>query len=98
MKWSARADKGVVEAVVAASRDPAERSIERFAGLNRRLHGTAYWVRFNLFRLPFHVVAGIRYFIENVHWKHQFSTIHQETSCRSCISTGTLTQLKDTSL
>ena len=40
MKWSAPADKKVVEAVIAIFREPEERSVERLAGLSYRS-----WVR-----------------------------------------------------
>src|SRR5271155_4668749 len=42
MKWSAPADRQVVEAVVANFRDPSERSVERLAALSHRSWARSY--------------------------------------------------------
>jgi Uncharacterised nucleotidyltransferase len=43
MKWSARADKKVVEAVVGLFRDSTEDSLQRFAGLTQRNWARSYY-------------------------------------------------------
>jgi hypothetical protein len=44
-------------------------------GLGKRLRQRYYQVCFILFRARFHLVEGLRYFIENVRWKHLVSNL-----------------------
>ena len=43
--------------------------VGRSAGILKRLRGEIYQVRYDLFRLRFHVVEGLRYMIEAVRWR-----------------------------
>ena len=39
-------------------------------GLVRRLSHRYYQARFILFRIRFHIVEGLRFFVEHMRWKH----------------------------
>jgi hypothetical protein len=44
-------------------------------GLSKRLRQRYYQARYILFRIRFHIVEGLRYFIESVRWKHLVSSL-----------------------
>ena len=43
--------------------------VDRRAGIVRRLRGEFYQLRYDLFRLRFHVVEGFRYMVETARWQ-----------------------------